>query len=402
MPNASLQELSPARTSQDSLFSAFLPLLPLMLVVFIGFLVMGMALPVLPRHVHDTLGQGTVMVGVVMGSQFASSLIARIWAGEVADARGVRTTALAGLLVTCCVGAVYLLSLLFADRPPVALGILIAARLLTGVAESLAITAILSWGIARVGPAHAGKVIGWIGMALFAAYAAGAPAGVALHARFGFGGIAVATLVVPLLAFVVARFVAGVAPTTVPRLPFYKVIGAIKLPGVGLTLCAAGYAMIAAFIALLFAQRGWGSGALAFTSIGAGFIIARLLFGHLPDKLGGARVALFCVLAEAVGLLMIWGAPSAMVACAGAVLTGGGYALGFQGYGVEAVRRAPPESRGAAMGAYVAFQDIAMGLAGPLGGLLANAAGLDAVYLAAAIAAVGAAGVSLLLLRSGR
>jgi predicted MFS family arabinose efflux permease len=52
------------------------------------------------------------------------------------------------------------------------------------------------------------------------------------------------------------------------------------------------------------------------------------------------------------------------------------------------------------MGAYVAFQDVSMGLAAPLGGLLANAAGLDSVYLAAAVAALAAAGVALLILRS--
>jgi predicted MFS family arabinose efflux permease len=275
----------------------------------------------------------------------------------------------------------------------------VAARLLTGVAESFIITAVLSWGIARVGPAHAGKVIGWIGMALFAAYAAGAPAGVALHARFGFGGIALATVLVPLLVLAGAVCIAGVAPGTVARQPFYKVVGAVKLPGLGLLLCAVGYAMITVFVALLFAQRGWGSGALAFTSMGAGFIVARLLFGHLPDQLGGARVALSCLLAEAAGLLLLWAAPGALSACAGALLAGGGYAIGFQGFGVEAVRRAPPESRGSAMGAYVAFQDVAMGLAPPLGGLLANAAGLDAVYLAGAVAALGAAGVALLMLR---
>jgi MFS family permease len=371
-----------------------------MLVVFTGFLAMGMALPVLPLHVHNTLGQGTVMVGVVMGSQFASSFFARLLAGEVADARGAHISALAGLLVACCVGCVYLVSAQFVARPPLAVGLVIAGRLLTGVAEAFIITGTMSWGIGRLGPAHAGKVFGWMGVALFGAFAAGAPIGVALHARFGFAGVAVAAMLVPLAAFLAANFISGVPRSTLERLPFYRVIGAVKLPGAGLMLCAGGYAMTTTFAVLLFAQKGWGSGALAITSLGLGFIAGRLLFGHLPDKVGGARVALFCVLGEALGALMIWGAPNGVIACAGAALTGGGYGLGFQGFGVEAVRRAPPQSRGSAMGAYVAFQDVSMGLAAPLGGLLANAAGLDSVYLAAAVAALAAAGVALLILRS--
>ncbi|HEY8356932.1 MAG TPA: MFS transporter, partial [Ramlibacter sp.] len=333
-----------------SLWSAFLPLLPLIAAVFVAYFAMGMALPVVPRHVHDALGQGTLVVGVVMGAQYASALFARMWAGEVSDGRGARLSALCGLLGASCVGGVYLLSLAFVEHPRLSLAILLAGRLLTGVAESFIITAMLSWGMARVGTAHAGKVIGWVGMALFAAYGAGAPVGVWLHGLHGFAGIAWATVLVPLAALAIVWRITAVPPGTGQRQPFYRVLGAVKLPGVALTLGSVGYAMITAFVTLLFAQRGWASAALAFTSMGGGFIAARLFFGHLPDLLGGARVALACVLATAAGQLLIWAAPGALLACAGAALTGGGYALAFQALGVEAVRRAPPESRGAAMG----------------------------------------------------
>jgi len=62
------------------------------------------------------------------------------------------------------------------------------------------------------------------------------------------------------------------------------------------------------------------------------------------------------VLVLALGQLLIWGAPGALLACLGAALSGGGYALAFQGFGLEAVRRAPPQSRGSAMSGYVVFQ----------------------------------------------
>ena len=76
----------------------------------------------------------------------------------------------------------------------------------------------------------------------------------------------------------------------------------MKLPGLGLTLCSLGFAMITAFAVLLFAQKGWAGGALAVTSMGAGFIAARLLFGHLPDQVGGARVARACVVVVGAGI----------------------------------------------------------------------------------------------------
>jgi hypothetical protein len=65
-------------------------LLPIMGVVFVAFLVIGIAMPVLPLHVHDGLGLSTFVVGLVAGSQFAASLISRPWAGHYSDTRGAK------------------------------------------------------------------------------------------------------------------------------------------------------------------------------------------------------------------------------------------------------------------------------------------------------------------------
>lgn len=383
----------------DSLWSAFLPLVPFMVIVFMGLMATGMALPVVPRHVHDALGQGTVMVGFVMGAQYLASVFARMGAGSTADTRGPRLAVLCGFVGSSGVGLVYLSSVHAVATAHSALALVIAGRLLTGVAESFIVTGAMAWASARLGPAHTGKVIGWIGMAVFAGLGASAPLGTAIYGGFGFGGVALAVLLTALAGLAFTYFVAGVTPSPLPKLSPLRVLRVVKLPGLGLTLCSLGFAMITAFAVLLFAQRGWGGGALAVTSMGVGFIVGRLLFGHLPDRVGGARVSLACVLVEAVGLAMIWLAPQPAWAWAGAALVGGGYGLAFQGLGVEAVRRAPPQSRGSAMGAYIVFQDVAMGLAPPLGGVLAASASLDAVYLAAALGAVGAAGVAMVLLR---
>jgi MFS family permease len=351
-------------------------------------------LPVIPRHVHETLGQGTVMVGLVMGIQFAAAVFARAWAGGVTDGRGPRLAALCGLACAGGVGALYLVSTAFVDTPRLALALVVAARLLSGVTEAFVLTSCMAWALVRVGPAHAGKVFAWVGVALFAGFAVGSPLGSALYEAFGFGGVAAAIMVAAIVGLVGASFMVGAAPSKLPPLPFARVLGAVKLPGLGLTLASAGYAMITAFAVLLFAQRGWGGGALAMSCMGGGFIACRLLFGHLPDRLGGVRVALVAGLVEALGLGLIWISPHPAGAWLGAALTGACYGLAFQGFGVEAVQRTPPQSRGAAMGAYVIFQDLALGVGPPLGGLLAQAAGLEAVYLAAAVAAVGSAGVA--------
>ncbi|ARU06796.1 arabinose transporter [Comamonas serinivorans] len=380
--------------------NVFLTLLPITLAVFVSFLTIGLPLPVLPLQVSGTLGMSPLVVGVVIGAQFAAALLSRSWAGNLSDTRGAKRAVITGLLFASASGVAYQASLAFAS-PVASVWMLLLGRVLLGCGESLIVTGSLSWGIGLVGPHNAGKVMAWNGMAMYGAYAAGAPLGIAVQGAHGFAGISVAAVVLPLLALTCMANVRAVAPTAVRRTPFYKVLGMVWRPGLGLALCSVGFGVITAFIALLFAARDWGNASLAFTVFGLAFIAARILFGHLPDKLGGARVALICVVIEALGQLLIWGAQSPAVAYAGAALTGFGYSLAFPGFGVEAVRRAPPQSRGLAMGAYVAFLDMALGITGPVLGALAGARGIEAVYLAGAIAVALSALVALRLLTSG-
>ncbi|HWB99422.1 MAG TPA: MFS transporter, partial [Bryobacteraceae bacterium] len=108
-------------------------------------------------------------------------------------------------------------------------------------------------------------------------------------------------------------------------------------------------------------------------------------------------VALVCVLIETAGLALMGLAPSAIPAAIGAALTGAGYALVFPALGVEAVRRAPPESRGMAMGAYTACLDYALGICGPLLGFVAAGINLRAAFFVSAFIVLISAFVALRL-----
>src|SRR5690348_55347 len=112
---ASASTTSPPLASTGS--AVVVALLPIMAAVFMAFLVTGVALPALPLHVHDGLGLGTFAVGLVAGSQFAASLVSRVWAGSYADGRGAKSAVIAGLIAASLAGALYLLSLACADAP---------------------------------------------------------------------------------------------------------------------------------------------------------------------------------------------------------------------------------------------------------------------------------------------
>ena len=375
-------------------------LLPLMGVVFVAFLVIGMAMPVLPLHVHNGLQFGTFLVGLVSGSQFGASLISRPWAGHYADRHGAKRAVIVGLLAAAISGLLYLLSLRFLAAPSISVAVLLLGRSLLGAAESVIITGAVLWGLALVPSESTGKVIAWMGAAMFGAFAFGAPIGAALYAAHGFAAIALATALAPLATLLLAVSLRRVAPLSQSRFSLKGVIGAVWLPGLGSALSSVGFGAITAFIVLLFAQHGWSRGWLAYTAFAAAFILTRLGFGHLPDGIGGAKVALACVLIEAAGLALIALAAAPALALAGAVLSGIGYSLVYPGLGIEAVRRVPPESRGLAMGAYTAFLDLALGLGSPALGLIAGATSLGAAFLASAVAAAGGAMLTVWLLHS--
>jgi MFS family permease len=178
-----------------------------------------------------------------------------------------------------------------------------------------------------------------------------------------------------------------------------KVARAVWLPGLGVALSGVGFGAIITFIALFYAQRGWTPAWPAFTALSVAFIAGRALFGHLPDRIGGAKVALVCILIEAVGQALIWLAPSSAAALVGVTLSGLGYSLVYPGLGVEAIRRAPPQNRGLAMGAYTACLDLSLGLASPALGLIAGR-GLGSVYLASTLVVLGSAFIALHLLNA--
>jgi MFS family permease len=380
--------------------SVLMAIAPIMAAVFVGFLIIGIAMPVLPLHVHQTLGLGTFVVGLVAGSQFGASLLSRFWAGRFADTRGGKRAVVVGLAGAAVSGALYALSLRFIAEPTVSVAILLAGRGLLGAAESFIITGALSWGLALVNAKNTGKVIAWIGSAMFASFAIGAPIGTTLYGAFDFKAIALATMLIPLATLLLVLPQQASPPTATARSSFVKVLRSVWVPGLGLALSSFGFGAVTTFVTLLFSANGWGPAWQPFTAFAIVFIAARAFLGHLPDKVGGAKIALASILVEATGQVLIWLAPGVVVALVGAGLTGLGYALVYPAFGIEAVRRAPPESRGLAMGAYTACLDLALGIASPALGLIAGVTGLRSVFMISAGVVLSGAAIALRMLMS--
>ncbi|WP_275618648.1 arabinose transporter [Rhizobium mulingense] len=359
--------------------------------LFSGYLAVGLPLPVIPLFIHDKLGFNSLVVGAAIGIQFLATVLSRGHAGHLTDLHGGKRSALQGAAVSAAAGALYLAAATPVFSPSISLAIIFIGRLVAGLGESLFVTGCVSWSIASVGPQRAGMSMSWTGIAMFAALAIGAPIGMGLYQAYGLEAAMLACVLAPAVAAVIALREHPYATPAGPRLPFYKVIGQIWREGAGLMLQGVGLSGLTAFASLYFAARHWDNAGFVMTAFGVGFIFVRVVFGSLPDRVSGYRVALWSLVIEAAGQLIIWTVSSETVALAGSLITGLGCALIFPALGVEALKRVPPASRGSAMGAFVAFLDIAYGVSSPVSGVIAAEFGYASVYLlGAACALVGA------------
>jgi MFS family permease len=362
--------------------------LPYALLVFLGYLAVGLPLAAIPLEVHDHLGFGTVTVGAVVGLQAVIAILTRPFAGRMSDRNGARITTMTGGGACAVAGLLYLIPHVAGTGATASLALLMLGRAVLGLGDSLLLTGAMAWAIGAVGARHSGKVMVWVGIAIYGAIAVGGPLGIALQTAAGFHAVALAAIAPPLAACAVVGCLTPIAPIGGARVPLRAVVGLIWRYGAGLALATIGFGAISAFIALDYQAKGWAGAGYALTAFGAAYIAARLLFGHLPDRHGGLPIARISLAVEVVGQLLLWLAPEPAVALLGAALAGAGFSLVFPALGVEAVKHVPPQSRGAGMGAYVAFFDLGLGIAGPATGAVAAAFGTPAAFAAGAIATV--------------
>ncbi|WP_439254011.1 MFS transporter [Pseudomonas monteilii] len=379
-----------------------LQILSIVFYTFIAFLCIGLPIAVLPGYVHDQLGFGAVIAGVTIGLQYLATLLSRPFAGRVADTLGGKRAIRFGLLGIASCGVLTLLSAWTLTLPLLSLALLLAGRLLLGIAQGLIGVATLSWGISQVGPEHTARVISWNGIASYGAIAIGAPLGVLAVDRLDFSVLGPALLVLAVAALLVLRKRPDVVVVRGKRLPFWSAFGRVAPCGLGLTLASIGYGTLTTFVTLYYLERGWAGAAWCLSAFGVCFIISRLLFVNAVNRFGGYNVAVACMATEVLGLSLLWLAPSPAWALVGAGLTGFGLSLVYPALGVEAIKQVPSSSRGAGLGAYAVFFDMALAIAGPVMGAVAVHFGYASIFCVAALLALAGVGLTLLLSRRAR
>ena len=363
--------------------------------LLIAYMAVAMPMPVISGFVTGMLGFSNGLGGLIVGIPFLTTILSRAYAGRLSDRLGGRNSMTRGLLVYVVACALCFAAVGTSLSPVPSYCLLLLGRLVQGFGESLVMVGMLSWNISLLGPQRSGSVFATVGASMYGAIAGGGALGILLVGQIGFPNMMLLCLPLPLLGCLMIRAVPkGELLPAQKKQSLAGILKNIWKQGAAVGFQGVGFAALGAFISLYFDSKGWNHAGAALACFGAGFVIVRLTLGHLPDKMGGKKVALVSLGVEASGQLLLWLALSPLFAFAGAFLTGLGCSLVFPAMGAEVVRLVRPEQRGTAVGGFSIFQDIAYGATAPIAGIFADRLGYSVVYflgLAAALLGLCAA-----------
>lgn len=347
----------------------------------------GTSFALVSRFAIGELHADAFGAGLTFGAFSLSALVLRPLAGRLADRSGRRRLMVGGALLF---GAVMLAHLLATS-----LAILLVLRLLLGVAEALVFVAAFAAEADLAPPERRGEALTLFSLSLYLGVAVGPLIGEAAFAVGGFPAVWIASAALAGIAALIALVVPETRPAVEPGpiAPARILHPAGFLPG--LILMTGVWGMGGYFT--LMPPYAVGpldlDGARFFLLVfGGTVIVSRLVGAKLPDRIGARRLSGSALLVTALGLGVMGFLPTVSGLLAGTLLLGLGVAFTTPALASLTVSRAPASERGAALGTFSLFIDLAFGV-GPIAmGAVAAASTTPMAFLsAAAVALIGAA-----------
>jgi MFS family permease len=355
-----------------------------MLATFSYFISVGALQPTLPRFIEGPLGGNDVAVGVGIASFSLAAVLLRPFVGRISDTYGRRVLIISGGIVV----GVSSLALVWAASLPV----LIVLRFAAGIGEAAFYVGCATIINDLAPDERRGEAFSYFSLALFGGLAVGPIIGETMLEHFGYDSAwKIAALVSVFAALIGLRL-----PDTRPTVERSK--GATKgrprivhpaglLPGTVLASAILGLAGFSTFVPLYALQIGLDGSRLVFALSSVLIISIRLLGARIPDILGARKAGRIALISNTSGFLVmaLWAKPAGLFA--GTALFAIGQSLVFPALMSLAVGNTPPEERGAVVGTFTAFFDLAFGLGALSLGWVASHFGYSGVFMGAAISA---------------
>jgi predicted MFS family arabinose efflux permease len=348
---------------------------------FTGF---GIVIFALPLYVTGPVGGGEALAGLAFGAFALSAFVLRPFVGRLCDFHGRRPFLVGGALLA----AISLGSLALTED----IVVIVALRLLAGVAEAAFFVAGFAALADVAPPARLGEALSYNSLGLYLGIALGPPLGEILVHTFGFGtawvGAAALAVLAAGLCLIVGETRAGPPRDGATHHLIHRPALPILVGFLASLLAMGGFL---AFASLYGERVGLANASLSLLVYGGVVVGCRVVFARVPDRLPPLALGAAALGAIAVGLLLAaaWPSPPGLVL--GAAVTAVGVAFSTPAFFSAIFATAEPSQRGAASGTASAAIDVGLGLGPIVFGLVAGQFGLSwAIGVGAVIAAVGA------------
>ena len=339
------------------------------------FVALGMFLVTIPLLVTEELGRSRQAAGLAVGSFAITALLARPWVGRQLDRRGRKPFLLSAPIVL-------VISSIGLSMAP-GYWAVIALRLFQGLAAAGFYTGAATMATDLGGFQRRAQYIAQVSLFLYGGFTIGPNLAEWLIDTHGFDWAWVASAAAAALAagfVVLLPETAAARPAHAEPLPRHILHPAAIGPGVVLLGAAVGYTSITAFSALFAREIGMESSGAMFAAFAITILGVRLVSGRLADRYGRFRVAFPGLLLGAAGLAVLATVPAPWLALVGVGLYGAGFAMLFPALMALAADRAPEAERGAALGTFTAFFDVATAASGAVIGSVADARGFGTAW----------------------
>jgi MFS family permease len=362
------------------------------LTTFAAFTSFYLLLATLPLYLLE-IGGSASSVGLIIGVFGAVALVLRPFVGRETDIRGKGPFIMGGLVILAASSALYTL----VRSVPLLLGL----RVLHGVGWASFTTA-ASALVADLAPRRRrGEAMGYFGMFNNLAMAVGPALGIELVQRFDFQTMFLSATAIAAAGLVLSLGIHTPKPVPQPGPQAAATSGVIEpsalFPALVLAVAMLTYGAIVTFLPIYAVLQGISNPGVFFTVYAIVVIVARGFTGRLSDTYGRAAVATPGIVLAALGLWVLAFAGSLPQFLLVAVLYGGAFAMIHPTLMAMVVDRAHPSRRGAAMGTFSSAMDLGISGGSIVWGFVAQAAGYQAMFLAAGFVAV----VALLILVVG-
>lgn len=325
----------------------------------------------------------TSQAGLVTGIYIVGALIGRLFTGRIINQVGSKKILIIGMILFILTIGLYFIH--------GGIGLLLASRLLNGVAAGIASTA-TSTIVAQTLPAtRKGEGIGYFSMSTTLGTAIGPFFGILLGRLTTYDNIFLFCIVLAIIGLLISLVVKAPkkigAPATKQKFSFKQYIEPNALSMALVTfLMSLGYAAILSFITTFAEERDLiGAASFFFLVYAVAILVTRPFSGRLMDTKGSNAVMIPCFILFAAGLFLVSNAHSGFVLLAAAVIIGAGYGNLQSGAQAISIKVTPPERAGLATSTFFIALDAGLGFGPYILGFLEPVIGFGQMYIWLAI-----------------